>query len=245
VIFKKTAFVLLGIATAIFLLSCTSISPHSQNNAASVTQSGDKVDLKAVYSDLRGAGGKVFTLDPNVSAVRIYAFRAGSAAKLGHNHVLSAPQFTGYFHLPPSGPSGARFDLEFRLDQLEIDNPAYRSTLGSAFSSTLPPEAIESTREHMLGEENLQASRFPFVRVRSLQIAGEAPKFAAKVLVELHGQKREIWVPLNVEGLPERLAVNGSFVLRQTDFGAQPYSVLGGVIAVQDEVMIEFNLVGA
>jgi hypothetical protein len=245
VIFKKLGFGLLGIAAAIFLLSCTSIFSRSQINAASVTQSGDKADLKAIYSDLGGAGGKVFTLDPNSSAVRIYAFRAGSAAKLGHNHVLAAPQFTGFFHLPPTGVSSARFDLEFRLDQLEIDNPAYRSTLGSAFSSFLPPGAIEGTREHMLGEDNLQADRFPFVRVHSLQISGEAPKFAAKIQVQMHGQKREIWVPLSVAGLPEHLSVTGSFVLRQTDFGAQPYSVLGGLIAVQDEVMIEFNLVGA
>jgi polyisoprenoid-binding protein YceI len=96
----------------------------------------------------------------------------------------------------------------------------------------------------MLGEDNMQADRFPFVRIHSLQITGEAPKFAAKVQVEMHGQTREMWVPLSVEGLPNRISVTGSFVLKQTDFGAQPYSVLGGLLAVQDEVPIEFKLIG-
>jgi len=242
--FKKTLIILFAVAAAIALQSCNATSPATQTGLTAAPQNGGQPDLKTLYSELGRAGGKVFTLDPKTSAVRIYAFRAGRAAKVGHNHVLSAPQFTGFFHLPPEGALNARFDLEFRLDQLEIDNPEYRSVLGSAFSSFLSHEAIEGTREHMLGKDNLQADQFPVVRIHSLQIAGEAPKFAAKAQVEMHGQKREIWVPLSVEGLPDRLSAAGSFVLRQTDFGAQPYSVLGGMLAVQDEVVIEFKLLG-
>jgi polyisoprenoid-binding protein YceI len=189
-------------------------------------------------------GGKVISLDPQFSTIRIYAFRGGRAAKLAHNHVLSAPKFTGFFHLPPSGASGARFDLEFRLDELEIDDPVLRSALGGAFASKLSAADIEGSRKHMLGEENLQAEKFPFVRIHSLEISGDGTKFAAKVQIQMHGQKREMWIPLNVEGLPEKLSVTGSFVLRQTDFGAQPYTVLNGLIAVQDEIVIEFKLIG-
>lgn len=243
-IVRKFAITLLGAAATIALLSCTTTSPVTQTSVASASGSNDTEGLKAIYSKLGAAGGNVFVLNPKTSSVRIYAFRAGRAASVGHNHVLSAPQFTGFVYLPPSGPSSARFDLGFRLDQLEIDNPEYRSALGSAFSSILTPDVIASTRSHMLGADNLQADRFPFVRIHSLQISGESPKFAAKVQVELHGQQREIWVPLNVEGLPDHLSVSGSFVLRQTDFGAQPYSALGGLLAIQDEVVVEFKLMG-
>jgi hypothetical protein len=240
----KCGIALLGIIAVINLVSCTAVTPRAAPGAPSVAQSGDKTDLKSIYSGLGAAGGKVFTLDPKSSVIRIYAFRGGRAAKLGHNHVLTAPQFTGLFHLPPSGASAARFDLEFRLDQLEIDDPALRLTLGSAFATKLSLADVEGSRKNMLGEENLQADRFPFVRIHSLQISGDGTKFAAKVQVEMHGQKREMWVPLSVEGLPEQLSVTGSFVLRQTDFGAQPYTVLNGLMAVQDEVVIEFKLKG-
>jgi len=241
---KRLGIVLLGVAAAITLISCTAVSPRATTNASSIAPSEGKTDLETVYSDLARAGGKVFTLDPHASVIRIYAFRGGRAARLAHNHVLAAPQFTGFFYLSPSGTSESRFDLEFRLDQLEIDNPAYRAVLGSAFASVLSPQDRAGSRKHMLGEENLQADRFPFVRIHSLQIAGDGTKFAAKVQVELHGQKREMWVPLDVEGLPGRLSVTGSMVLRQTDFGAHPYSVLNGLIAVQNEVVVEFKLIG-
>jgi YceI-like domain len=243
-ILKKLALLLFGATAVAALLSCSATLQSSQAGSAPTAASGEGTDLQAIYTDMGRAGGRVFALVPEDSQVRIYAFRAGRGARLGHNHVISAPQFTGFFYLPPGGAAGGRFDLAFRLDQLEIDNPGYRSELGAAFSSVLSPEAIRSTREHLLGANDLQADRFPFVRIRSLQISGEMPKFAAEAEVQMHGQERDMWIPIDVEGLPERLSVTGSLVLRQSDFGVQPYSLLGGLLSVQDEVVLDFKLTG-
>lgn len=220
-------------------------SQRPPSTAEAVATQPEAPEWEAAYAKLAHAGGKVYTLNPKDSAVRIYAFRGGRAARVGHNHVLSAPQFVGFVHVPTTGVGSARFDLEFRLDQLEVDNPDYREALGIAFSSVVPKDAAARTREHMLSEDYLQADRFPFVRVHSLQIGGEAPELAAKVQVLMHGQERKMWIPLTVDGLPDRISVTGSFVLRQTDFGIRPYSVLNGLLTVQDEIVIEFKLTGA
>lgn len=201
-------------------------------------------DLSQTYADLRSAGGRMFMLNPKTSTLRMVAFRGGKAAKFGHNHVLSVPEFQGYFSLAPDGTAASRFDLVFRLDQLVFDVPAHRAALGPAFASTISEEDRASTRTNMLGDNNFQASRFPFLRIQSLQIVGDAPKFAAKIAVELHGQTRDMWTALTVTGLPEQLTVKGALVLKQTDFGIKPFSVFGGMLAVQDEVVIEFTLVG-
>ena len=240
---RKIAFALSLSCGVAALFSCA-VPPTPDTTSTREHSIEDKPNLGMVYSQLAASEGKAFVLRPELSNIRIYVFRAGRAAKMGHNHVLSAPRFAGYFYLPPGGTSQARFDLEFRLDQLEIDNPRYRSGLGTAFDSEVSQEAIDGTRDHMLGDDNMQAARFPFVRIHSLQLSGEAPRFAANVQVEVHGQKREMWMPLSVDGLPFELLVTGSFVLRQSDFGATPYSVMGGLLAVQDEIVIEFKLVG-
>jgi len=240
----RIAIILSSLAAGVALVSCTATPPFSQASEAQVARADGEASLEAVYSRLAQAGGRVIRLDARSSAVRIYAFPAGSGAKFGHSHVVSAPQFTGYIYLPTGAAASPRFDLEFRLDQLEFDDPDQRSALGGAFARALSPDAVEDTRTHMLGQGNMQADRFPHVRVHSLQISGESPKFAARVQLEMHGQTREMWVPLSVEELPDRASVTGSFVLRQTDFGAKPYSVLGGLLAVQDELVIEFKLVG-
>jgi polyisoprenoid-binding protein YceI len=154
------------------------------------------------------------------------------------------PTFEGYVYWPAPGLNTARFDLVFRLDQLVFDVPSHRATLGAAFAAELSDAAITATREHMLGEQNMQAERYPLVRIHSLGITGEAPKFAARIAIELHGQSREMMIPLTVTGLPQQVTAVGSLVLRQSDFGVQPYSVMGGLLAVQDNVVLEFSLVG-
>lgn len=219
--------------------------PAPQAGGASAGEADAAPAMAVAYAERARLGERVDRLDPATSAVHIYAFRGGRAARLGHNHVLTAPQFTGFVHFPPGDPMGGGFDLQFRLDQLRLDDAAERARLGAAFSGTLDEADIASTREHMLGEDNLQAARYPFVRLRALRLAGEPPACAAQVEVTLHGHAQEIWLPLHVEITASGLVVSGSFVLRQSDFGVTPYSILGGAIAVQDEVVVEFRLAGS
>ncbi|MBW8078405.1 MAG: hypothetical protein GJU76_10100, partial [Gallionella sp.] len=177
---KKLTGVLLGITVAL-MLGCA--HTPSEPIREPIGQTSHLDSLRGIYAELEKSGGRVYTLAPSLSAVKIYVFRAGTAAMLGHNHVLSSPQFSGFIYLPKDNIAAARFDLEFRLDQLEIDRPENRANLGSAFSSVPSAGSIKRTRDHMLGENNLQADRFPFVRIHSVQIAGEIPKIAAKVQI--------------------------------------------------------------
>jgi polyisoprenoid-binding protein YceI len=217
------------------------------------TGAGDAASLEADaapslatrYAEFARNGERVVHIDPAASTVHIYAFRGGVAARLGHNHVLTAPEFTAYAHYPPGESTQGGFDLQFRLDRLRLDDAAERAQLGSAFAKTLDEADIASTREHMLGAESLQAERYPYVRLHGLRLVGEGPARAAQVEVTMHGRQREFWLPLHVEEAQARLVVSGSFVLRQSDFDVTPYSVLGGAIAVQDEVVVEFRLVGS
>lgn len=241
----KIAKAFVGAGACCALVSCAPLPDVRPPSAIAVGAGSREAGIKTTYAELSAAGGKVYQLDPASSTVKIYVFRGGRAASKGHNHVLSAPQFTGFAYVPPNGLSGSRFDLEFRLDQLAVDDPQYRAGLGDAFASTPTDDDIRGTREHMLGDRNLQAAQYPLAYVRSVAIAGELPKLAAKIEVELHGQKQQMWVPLTIDGLPAKLIATGTLVLRQTDFGIRPYSVFGGLLAVQDELVVEFMLVGS
>jgi hypothetical protein len=226
---------------ALALAGCVATTPRPLVTSIADQAGAAQPALDASYAALAAGGGKLFKLDPQTSRLKIYAFRSGRLARLGHNHVLTAPQFSGYLYLPGS-LSDAQFDLLLRLDQLMLDDPAERALLGPAFASSLSAEAIAATREHMLGEDNLQAGQFPLVRIHSLQIAGELPKLAVQVAVELHGQTHQMWLPMTVTGLPQSLTVAGALVVRQSDFGIKPYSVMAGAMAVQDELVMEFEL---
>ena len=94
----------------------------------------------------------------------------------------------------------------------------------------------------MLGPRVLGADEFPSLRVSSLAVAGDWPMLVATVAVEMHGVRRERELLLQVERDDQQLRARGELVLRQSEFGVTPLSILGGVIAVQDPVAIRFDL---
>ncbi len=242
---QKIFNVLVSVSLSTYIIGCSNSLALSKSSKNAEDNPNLQLSLHDSYSNLGKTDGKTFVLNPKLSIIKIYAFRGGRAPALGHNHVLSSPDFTGFVYLPNKGTLDARFDLEFRLSQLGFDNPEDSIKPGEEFASELSIDGIKRTRDHMLGDDNLQADRFPFVRIHSVHVAGELPKLAVEVQVELHGQQHNMLIPLNAEVLPSRITASGSFVLRQSDFGIQPYSALGGFLAVQNELVIEFTLVGS
>lgn len=230
------------VAMALWLSACAAPRALPESPPASVD--ADWAQQRAALARAAGPGMRLIDIDAERSSLRIHVFRAGGLAALGHNHVLSAPRLHGLVALPAQGSAGARFALALRLDELSLDEPAQRAALGAEFASRPDAEAIAATRANMLGEAGLQAARFPWLRLRSLQVAGALPKLALQVEIELHGQRRAQWLPAHVELRADGLSARGAFVLRQSDFGLQPFSVLGGLLTVQDELLVEFELTG-
>lgn len=234
---------------SLVLLGCASApSPQAVSSPDAVL-----APFAEAERDLRAqVGGRLYRLDAEASQLRIHVFRAGRAAALGHNHVLSAPRLQGLLWWPlneqalpqPRGGSEARFELQLRLDELLLDPPELRAALGPGWASVLSPEAVAATRRNMLGEQGLQAERFPELRIQGLSLIGEPPKLIGRWRLSLHGVTRTVEVPLHVELSADQVRVTGAWVLRQSEFGLQPFSVAGGLLAVQDELLVEFDLRG-
>lgn len=162
--------------------------------------------------------------------LRVLVFRGGSAARLGHNHVLRAGDLRVSW--PAAGPV-----LRFRLDALAIDPPALRAALGPAFASAVDDSARDGTRANLL--RALEAAAHPEVVVTTLQQVGEGPRRAVEAEISLHGVTRRQWFVAEVQDRRAR----GEVVIRQSDFGIQPFTVLGGLLAVQDALVVQFELV--
>lgn len=166
---------------------------------------------------------------PSGDELRVLVFRGGTAARLGHNHVLRAGDLQVTW--PAAGPA-----LRFRLDALQIDPPELRAALGPAFSSAVDDAARDGTRANLL--KALDAATHPEVSVTTLQQVGEGPRRAVEAEIRLHGVVRRQWFVVDVAGTRAR----GEVVIRQSDFGIQPFTVLGGLLAVQDALIVQFEL---
>ncbi|MBB4842025.1 hypothetical protein HNP55_000520 [Paucibacter oligotrophus] len=245
--FHPHAFRALLLLALLSLAACSSPAPRPP--VAEAREADPVSVLNKRYAELKAgqAGSHLYRLDAAASHLHIHVFRAGRAAGLGHNHVLSAPRLQGRIWLPAAALQGGAQALapgqaEFllRLDELQLDEPALRAALGPGWASTLSAEAVAATRANMLA--GLQAQAYPWVRLRALRLVGEAPKLALEVEIELHGQSRRQWLAVEAGLEPDRLRLRGALVLRQTDFGLQPFSVGAGLLAVADELLLAFDL---
>ena len=240
--FSIMRFLLLSAALCFVMSACQSPAPSAAQPASPVPAA----DYAAEYAALaKSESGTVYALDAAASTVRIYVFRGGAAAKVGHNHIFAAPQLEGRAFVSKDGAVGkSRFDVRVRLDQLTLDDPSWRAGTGGGFAGERSQSDIEGTRRNMLGKKGLQADAFPFVTLKSMSVSGDWPVLVADVAVTLHGVTRTQAVLLRVQRGADRLQASGSLVLKQSDFGIEPFSVLGGLLAVQDDVAVSFDLVG-
>lgn len=187
--------------------------------------------------------GPVYVLDAAASSVRIFVYRGGPLARLGHNHVVAVTDFRGAVYLPDD-PEQARFDLVFPVAALAVDRQEDRAVAAGSFDSSPDAEAVAATRANMLGPEVLAAQHDPRIGLRSVAVAGELPVVELRLEVTLRGQRRELTVPVWIERAGERLVAEGQFRLRPSRFEVEPFSVAGGALQVRDTLGIRFRLVG-
>lgn len=186
------------------------------------------------------SGGVVYRLQPDRSRTTIYVYRAGRAARFGHNHLLTVPQLEGWVWTPDDRLNASRFSLRFRLDQLQIDDPALRAATGGGFAAPRSADDIAGTRANLL--KSLDADRYPWVVLNAVAISGEWPLAVADVAVTLHGVTQMQRVVLRIEHDARMLQASGRFAVRQSDFGITPFAILGGALAVDDTVAIDFTV---
>jgi len=194
-------------------------------------------------SDYRAAlarGEAVYRIDPAQSLIVIRAYRGGSLARFGHDHVIASRDAHG-FALLARHPAASRADIYVPLDSLSVDEPALRAEAG--LDTTPSASAIEGTRQNML-EKVLQVDRFPYVVLRIDGLGGELPQVKLAAKFTLHGVTRRLGIPAKIELDGPNLRVSGELFLRHTDYDLTPFSVLGGALRVENRLDLRFRLIG-
>lgn len=189
------------------------------------------------------AGSARYDIVRAESEIRIFVLRGGPLARFGHNHVIGGAVVSGEILLADDLRDSG-YTLEIHLADLEVDRAQWRLEAGSAYESMPSDEDIAATRENMLGERVLDVARFPRARVESAGILGELPDFSVLARITLKDHTRSLPVPVHFDRLGQRIVLKGSLALTQSDFGIEPFSVLLGAISVQDELRIDYRIVG-
>jgi polyisoprenoid-binding protein YceI len=229
---RATAFGLLGLIFMLLTGCQTTAGLKPQTAPASLPPLAPLVTQGTLH----------YAIQPNLSEVHFLVYRAGALASFGHNHVIRATHIQGDIYLG-ADLQHSGFTLTLPVKNFQVDEPQARAAEGPDFAKQPSAQAILGTYQNMLGPGELNAAAYPDIRIRSVSFVG--PEWApdASVRIELHGITRELTVPIALEHASNRLIATGTFQIRQTDFGIQPFSILGGGLQVADTIKVRFHLV--
>lgn len=185
------------------------------------------------YLQWQAQGETVLRIDAQASLLTITVRRGGALARLGHDHVVASRTLDGWV-----APQRGQASFQFRLDAMSVDEAGLRAAAG--LETTPSGEAIAGTRRNMLVRV-LDAERYPLVQIEAR--TGTAPDML-DAAISLHGVTRQVAVPATIVRSADgrSLQASGKLLLKQSDFGIVPFSVLGGAMAVQDQMELAFSI---
>ena len=180
----------------------------------------------------------VFRVDSQQSQVLVTVRRGGLMAKLGHDHIVSSRQLQGFI-LMDQDNQRCHADFYIPVHLIEVDNPQLRAQ--AQMQTTPSKKDIAATRINML--RSVKAEQFPFVQLRSADCSEAFSNRSVTVEIQLHGviQEREINLNWHRDSTGI-LTAQSTFSLLQTDFNIAPFSIMNGLIKVEDKLEIDVQL---
>ena len=188
------------------------------------------------------AGAREFAIDPEASVVSVLVRRAGKLSGFGHVHVVTSADETGRVWFGAT-PDLSGFEIRVPVDALVVDDPAARAAAGPEFAAKVPEDARAGTRSNMLGPDVLNAASYPEIVVSSAGPLEDTAPSKLKVRIVVRGAQLEREVPVTARIGADSVSAQGSFKVLQSELGIKPFSIVGGAIAVADEVEIRFDVV--
>lgn len=224
---------LLLLVSALIMLQ-TSCRPVRESTPVAPAAPAARPELPVGYSRYAVIAGE--------SEVRALVFRDGPMARLGHNHVVSSHGLQGSIDLGGKRQE-PRFSIVLPVESFTVDDAAARAEEGDEFQGVVADDAIAGTRRNLLGEALLDAVHFPDIRLTSRRVAGTAPDVPVTLVLQVKGTTRELHVPVHVEQLPGEVRATGQLTVTHAELGLTPFSVMGGLLSVKDDIRLRFRIV--
>jgi len=132
-------------------------------------------------------------------------------------------------------------DGEPILAELAVETDSFQVLRGEGGVKGLSGPEKAVVRSNAL--KSLDASRFPQIRFTTDAIDTAADGYRLTGSLHLRGKSRRHVIDLRTEDLGDSWRTRAESVVRQSDYGIKPYSLLMGSVRVADDVTVSFTAV--
>jgi polyisoprenoid-binding protein YceI len=179
---------------------------------------------------------EAYVIDSQKSKIEVQVAREGFFKAFGHDHLISAKEFSG----------------EVQLDSAKLENSSVSFTIEAKSLAVVDPGESEKDRKDvqdtMLGEQVLDVGRYPQIQFSSSSVKVVSNKKGIYELqvegtLSLHGAKKPVTTPVRAQIMKDgTLSVYAEVPLLQSDYGITPVKVAGGTVRVKDRLKLTFQI---
>lgn len=181
---------------------------------------------------------QIYTINSQFSQIVVTVRRGGLMARLGHDHIVASNHVQGLIFLDQENQL-CKAQLFVPLAILDVDNLQLRA---AAAMTTKPSTAdIEGTTSNML--KSIEAEKFPFAQLQSEDCSGALNNQPVPVALSIHGVTHNRALEISLHQTDNgQLFISGDFDILQTDFAIEPFSIMNGLIKVQNKLQLSFQI---
>lgn len=172
-------------------------------------------------------------INPEKSILTVHVNKAGFLSFLGHQHIVASRNLDGW--VDEAKNQGY---FSFEIAKMTMDEPLLLK--GKMLADELNPAEKEATKQNML--KMLDAKNFPDVRVAITSFDPKKSMIHAKIMVKDQMIERDLLVKVTRSANNKITTLTGETSLKLLDFSVEPFSALGGLLSVNNEISIEWNL---
>ncbi|MDQ6725078.1 MAG: YceI family protein [Actinomycetota bacterium] len=151
-------------------------------------------------------------------------------AKLAHDLVLTANQWSGTLNVDADNPAASSATLSIDARSIDI----VEASGGMKGLSDKDRKDIGKN----IDEKVLQTGKYPTLTFESTSVSGSEPNFNVAGNMTITGTTRPVNVALAVSGTD----VTATTAISQKDFGIKPFSAMLGAIKLRDDVEFELHV---
>ena len=196
-----------------------------------------------IFIQMASATPKDVAFLSNKGVLFVQVYKAPTlAADLSHDHAIQAVGWSGKAKWDPEDYSTCDISISVPVNNLQVDNSDIRELAG--IKGTLSESMRKDVKKHMLSAVQLDADKYPMITFQSTGCDGSGATMTLHGNFTMHGVTNTISVPITVSDT-DGLSFKGSFPVKSTDYGIEPYSAMFGAVGNKDEMKITFDLVAA
>jgi polyisoprenoid-binding protein YceI len=173
---------------------------------------------------------EVWTLNADDGELLVRTAVAGRAAKMGHRLTIAMKRWEATVRWSGGEPAAAQLTVD--VDSLEV----LRGDGGLTPLSGPEKILVRSNALRQLG-----AGRFPQICFDADTIDQSQDGYRLAGTLQIRGKTRDQVIDLRTEDLREVWRLSTRAVVRQSEFGVKPYSLVMGSLKVADDVTVSFT----